>query len=100
MSGRIRRFHSPELKAKIALEALKEDKTIAEIGGKYDIHPKLVSEWKQEFIENVNLIFNRKNKDKQIEAELKEKDAQIEELYKEVGQLTLEVNWAKKKVRK
>lgn len=44
MSGRIRRLHTAEFKAKVALEALKEDKTISEIGSQYGLHPKMVSQ--------------------------------------------------------
>lgn len=99
MSGKIRRFHSPQMKAQVAIEALREDKTVAEIAAHYAIHPQLVSQWKHEFIENASLVFNRKKKDQQFQEELKEKEKTIEALYKEVGQLTLEVNWTKKKVR-
>lgn len=98
MSGK-RRKHSSEFKARLAMEALKEDRSLSEIGAEYGIHPQLVGQWKQEFIENSGLIFNRKNKEKQMQEQLKEKDQRIEELYKEVGQLTLETNWLKKKAR-
>jgi len=97
MSGR--RRHSAEIKSKAVLEALKEDQTLAEVASKYDIHPKLLAQWKQEFIENASLVFNRKKKAKDIDADLKAKDEVIDDLYKEVGQLTLEVNWAKKKIK-
>lgn len=97
MSGRIRRLHTAEFKAKVALEALKEDKTISEIGAKYGLHPKMVSQWKQEFVENASSVFTRNKKDAQLQNELNDKEQRIEDLYKEVGQLTLEVNWMKKK---
>ena len=94
-----RRRHSAEIKTKTVLEALKEDSTIAEVASKYDVHPKLLSQWKQEFLENATTVFNRKKKDKDAESDLKEKDKVIDELYKEVGQLTLKVNWAEKKIK-
>lgn len=94
-----RRRHSAETKTKAVLEALKEGQTLAEVAAKYEVHPKLLAQWKQEFLENAITVFNRKKKEKDIEANLKEKDKVIEELYKEVGQLTLERNWIKKKIR-
>ena len=94
-----RRRHSAEIKTKAVLEAIKEDSTIAEVASKYDVHPKLLSQWKQEFLENATTVFNRKKKDKDAESDLKEKDKVIDELYKEVGQLTLKVNWAEKKIK-
>lgn len=97
MSGKIRRFHTAEFKARVTLEALKEDKTIGEIGAKYGLHPKLVSQWKQEFVENASSVFARNKKDTELQYELNNKERRIEDLYKEVGQLTLEVNGMKKK---
>lgn len=93
-----RRRHSAETKTKAVLEALKEDQTLAEVAAKYEVPPKLLAQWKQEFLENAITVFNRKKKEKDIEADLKEKDKVIEELYKEVGQLTLERIWIKKKL--
>lgn len=94
-----RRKHSAETKTKAVLEALKEDQTLAEAASKYDVHPKLLAQWKQEFLENASLVFNRKRQENQLQEELKEKEQTIESLYKEVGQLTLKVNWAEKKIR-
>ena len=99
MSVKTRRLHSAEFKAKVALEALKEENTVGEIGARYGLHPKMVSQWKQEFIENASCIFSRNKRDSQIQAELKRQDERIEDLYKEVGLLTLAVNWMKKKSR-
>lgn len=94
-----RRKHSAETKTKAVLEAIKEEQTIAEVASKYDVHPKLLAQWKQEFLENANLVFSRKKQEKQLQEDLKEKDKTIDSLYKEVGQLTLKVNWAEKKIR-
>lgn len=94
-----RRKHSAETKAKAVLEALKEEDTLAEIAARYEVHPKLLSQWKQEFLENASTVFNRKKYEKQLEEHLKEKDEIIDSLYKEVGHLTIKVNWAEKKIR-
>lgn len=89
--------YSAEFKAKVALEALKENKTIPELAAQYGIHPNNVRNWKQEFLENASAVFDRRKEAKHAQEQLKDKEREIEELYKEVGQLTLKVNWAKKK---
>jgi transposase-like protein len=94
-----RRKHSADIKTKAVLEVLREDQTLAEVASKYDVHPKLLGQWKQEFLENANLVFNRKKQEKQLQEDLKDKDKTIDSLYKEVGQLTLKVNWAEKKIK-
>ena len=99
MSKKKQRNYSPEQKAKIALEAIREEKTLSQISGEHEMHVNNVLNWKKEVIENLPSIFNRSNTEKAVKQELKEKDAQIEELYKEIGRLTTEVNWMKKKSR-
>ena len=94
-----RRKHSAETKTNAVLEALKEDQTLAHVASKYDVHPKLLAQWRQEFLENANVVFNRKKQEKQLQEDLLEKDKTIESLYKEVGQLTIKVNWAEKKIK-
>jgi transposase len=99
MIRKTRGDYTPEFKAKVAIEALKEEKTMAELSSEYGVNVNSIISWKKEFLENSALIFDRKNSEKRKEEELKAKDKQIDELYKEVGQLTIKVNWAKKKVR-
>jgi transposase len=99
MIRKTRSDYTPEFKAKVAIEALKEDKTLAELSSEYGVSVNTIMSWKSEFLDNSVLIFDRKNSEKRKDEELKAKDKQIEELYKEVGHLTVKVNWAKKKVR-
>jgi transposase len=99
MSKKKQKLYQPEFKAKIALDALKEEKTMAQLSSEHDMHVNNVLNWKKELVDNASLIFNRSNTEKAAKQELKEKDAQIEELYKEIGRLTTEVNWMKKKSR-
>ena len=61
MTKRKRRTHSPEFKARVALEALKGIKPIHEIAADNEIHPVQVSQWKKELQENISEIFERKN---------------------------------------
>lgn len=87
-----RRKHTAEFKAKLALEALKGMETVNQIAAKYEVHPGQVSQWKKELLDGVGTIFERKNvaKDKHIERE-------FEQLQCKVGQLTMEVDFLKKK---
>ena len=97
MSSKQHKQYSAEFKAKVALEALREEKTLSELASEYDVHPNNIRNWKQEFQENASKIFERRKDQKESQAQLKEKELEIEALYKEVGQLTVKVNWAKKK---
>jgi transposase-like protein len=94
MTKRKRRIHSPEFKARVALEALKGIKPIHEIAADNEIHPVQVSQWKKELQENMAELFERKNarsKDADDEAR------KIEQLERKVGQLVIERDWLAKK---
>lgn len=86
---------TPEQKAKIVLEALREDQTINEIASKYGISPQLVSRWKTEFIENMPLVFDKKASN--VEKLKKEHEAEKEALVNQIGRLSIDVEWLKKK---
>ena len=87
--------HSKEFKARVALEAIKGHKTIAEISSEYGVHPTQITRWKQEVESNLAKVFE---KNKQASKELKEKNKQLEQALKELGQVTLEASWLKKKL--
>jgi transposase-like protein len=87
--------HSREFKAKVAIEAIKGEKTIQEIAQKYEVHPNQVTLWKKQLIENATSAFDKPGKDKdQEEAEKKQN-----ELYGQIGQLKVENDYLKKKYR-
>lgn len=83
--------HSRELKAKVAIEALKEQKTINEIASQYQIHPNQVTKWKSQLIECAGNIFEDKRTRKQDDKPGEDK------LYQQIGQLQVELDWLKKK---
>ncbi|MBC3798218.1 transposase [Acetobacterium tundrae] len=93
--SRKRRTWTPEVKAAIVLEILREENTLAEISKKYDVSQQLLSRWKTEFIANMSTVFNKKNED--VDKLKQEHEDEKELLVKKIGELTLDVNWLKKK---
>jgi transposase-like protein len=87
-----RKFHTPEFKAKVALEALRGVKTINEIGQEYGVHPITVGHWKKELQEQAKKLFEGKRGPKPIVAH-----QEPERLYSEIGKLKMELDWLKKK---
>ena len=85
-----RKLYPKEFKARVALEALKEAKTIAELSSEYEIHSNMITKWKKQFHDNIADIFIRKN-DQEPDAQ-----QQIENLYKEIGRIQVENTWLKK----
>jgi len=79
-------------KAKVAVAALKGVQTISEISSEYDVHPTQIKKWKQLLLDNSQDVFSGKT-DKKAELFEQEKD----QLYKRIGQLSVEVEWLKKK---
>ena len=87
-----RKQYDSQFKAKVALEAIKNQKTIAQIASEYGIHPNQVGQWKKQLYESLPKVFlNRKT-----EAE-KANEKLIDELYRQIGQLKVELDWLKKK---
>jgi len=84
--------YSKEFKAKVAIEALKEQKTLNEIASQFQIHPNQVTKWKKQLIEESGTIFEDKRSKKQDEDKPGE-----ERLYQQIGQLQVELDWLKKK---
>ena len=93
---KIRSFDS-KLKAKVALEAIKGEKTITEIATVFDVLPRSVASWKKEFLENMELIFDKDKAVKQYKEQLLEKEREQDQLYKQIGKLTTLNEWMKKK---
>lgn len=92
----MRKRHDKKLKAKIALEALKNEKTIQELATQYDVHPNQISQWKKQLLEGAVDIFERPNKKSEKE---KDADEKVDHLLKTVGRLTIDNDFLKKKYR-
>lgn len=91
--GNIKRNHSSSFKSKVALELIIGTEPLTSICSKYSIHPTQARRWKEQFLDALPGIFENKTNKKS-----KEKDQLIEELYKQIGQLKVELDWLKKKV--
>ena len=88
-----RRKLTPEFKTKVALAALKNEKSISELAKDFNIHPSQISTWKSELMNNAPSIFGSE-KDKKKKRENDEKE--VETLYSKIGQLQVEVDFLKK----
>ena len=91
--GNIKRHHPPAFKAQVALALIQESDTIAAICSQHGIHPTQAGLWKQQALAGLATIFA----DGPTHA-LKHKDQLIEELYRQIGQLKVDLDWLKKKV--
>lgn len=94
MSTKIRRNFKPEFKAKVALDAVKEQETIEAICKKYELHPSQVNTWKKEFIANAATVFGRENKESGEDTE-----KLLQTLYAQIGELKVANDWLKKKLK-
>lgn len=90
-----RKTYKPEEKANIVLQLLREEKTIAQIASETGVHPTVLARWKAEAIKNLPSLFTRGASE--VEKMRRQYEAEKEELTKQIGQLTIEVNWLKKK---
>jgi transposase len=93
MKKQSRRKFSADFKAKVALEAVKNQQTLAELAVKFDVNPVMISKWKAEFLENMAAAFEKK------EAVEKE-NVDAQELYAQIGQLKVENEFLKKSFKK
>lgn len=90
----VRKKPDPNFKAKVAFEALKGNKTMSELSAQYGVHNTQINNWKRLLKEEMPKIFLRKN-----DRNMRDKDALIENLYRQIGQLTYELEWVKKKIQ-
>jgi transposase len=92
MVSNMRRGHDAAFKARVALEALKEEKTMAQLSSEFGVHVNQIRQWRQKLLDELPSLFSdrRKRKDKEGE-EL------LSELYRQIGQLKVELEWLKKK---
>lgn len=90
-----RRTFTPEQKAEIVIEVLKEDKSLNEIAAEHEVHPNQLSRWKAEFLANAGRAFSKETDE--MEKVKQSFDKEKDELLRQIGQLSYEVTWLKKK---
>lgn len=89
---RKRKQFTSAFKAKVALAALKGEKSISAIASQYGVHPNQVTQWKRQLLTESSTLFERKHGPKQ-----EGKDKLVDELYRQIGVLKVELDWLKKK---
>jgi len=88
----IRKHYDNQFKARVVLEALKNQRTISEIASEYGIHANQITKWKRQVLDELPGIFSNKHESSQRDSE-----AVQAELYQQIGQLKVELDWLKKK---
>ena len=87
-----RKQHSAEFKAKVALAAIKNEETTAELAQRFGVHPTMISAWKKALLEGASDIFDKRKQSK------KKGDARIDELHRQIGQLKVENDFLARKL--
>ena len=93
MAGQRKRY-SADLKYKVALEAIRGQKTANEIASEYGVHPTQIAQWKKQALDDLPEVFSSRASSQQ-----KSEEALIASLYQEIGQLKVQVSWLEKKSR-
>ncbi|MBT3581040.1 transposase [bacterium] len=90
----MRKSYDSKFKSKVALEAIKSEFSITELSSRYKVHPNQISNWKKQFLENMDTVFSSSRKKTNEESEITRDD-----LLKEIGQLKVENVFLKKKYK-
>ena len=92
MAGKRRRFLA-DFKAKVAIEAIEGQRTVAELAGQHQVHPNQITQWKKQLLEAAEQVFSvRQAADRQQQEEL------TAELYQQIGRMKVELDWLRKKL--
>ena len=91
--------YPPEFKARVVIESLREEKTVAQIASENGIAPKLLSRWRTELLQNAERVFSADADAAARERELAEHERQVDDLHRIIGQLTAERDYLQRGVR-
>jgi transposase-like protein len=89
---RTRKHYEAAFKARVAMAAVRGDKTLSQLASEYGVHANLISQWKRRLLTNVPRVFEEPDDDIRQDHE-----AVVEELHRQIGQLHVELDWLKKK---
>jgi transposase len=89
-----RKQYNPQFKTKVALEAVRGEKTVPELASQYSLHPTVINNWKRQLLESASTLFENGKKHSE---EPESQDAQISELYRQIGQLKVERDFLEKR---
>jgi len=89
---RSRKRYDTTFKAKVALAAVRGDKTISELASQHAVHGNLVSQWKRKLLANIELVFTEAD-----DGQREDREALLDDLYQQIGRLKVELEWLKKK---
>jgi len=87
-----RNRYSAEFKAKVALAALRNDETMAELAARFGVHPTMINNWKRSLVESAAELFQKGHKSRN------QNETQIDELYRQIGKLQVERDFLSKKL--
>jgi transposase-like protein len=90
-----RKKYTTAFKAKVVLELLREEKPLAQVAGQYEVHPTQLRKWKRVAVEHLPSLFTDGQRDQARQQA--EHERQLEQLYAEIGRLTTQLAWLKKK---
>ena len=89
---RRRKRYDSRFKAEVAIEAIKNQRTIAQIASEYGVHPNQVSQWKKQVLDQLPELFTNQRSKSTTDS-----DQLVDELYRQIGQLKVELDWLQKK---
>ena len=92
----MRKQYTAAFKAKVVQELLKEEKTMAQIAAEYEVHPTQLKEWRARALEGLPGLFEKQDSTAELKAAHEE---QLTDLYAEIGKLTTQITWLKKKLQ-
>ena len=91
---RRRKRYDSRFKAEVAIEAIKNQRTVAQIASEYGVHPNQVSQWKKQVLDQLPELFTNQRSKSTTDS-----DQLVDELYRQIGQLKVELDWLQKKTQ-
>ena len=90
--SRKRNRYTPQFKAKVALAALKNEETISELATRFGVHPTMINSWKRALLEGAGEVFSKGHNSR------KQTETQVDDLYRQIGQLKVKNDFLSKKL--